>query len=74
MRVRLITQMLERGHGRRVIVSTDLATQKDMRSHGRPGYSYLIDKFLPLLRDAGLDEPTIQMLTVENPRRLLCGV
>lgn len=73
LRVKLITEMLERGHGRQVIVSTDLATQKDMRSHGRPGYSYLIDNFLPLLREAGVDEPTIQMLTVENPRRLLCG-
>jgi phosphotriesterase-related protein len=73
LRVRLITEMLERGHGRQVIVSTDLATQKDMRSYGRPGYSYLIDNFLPLLREAGLDEPTIDLLTVENPRRLLCG-
>jgi phosphotriesterase-related protein len=73
LRVKLVTEMLERGHGDRVIVSTDLATQKDMRSHGRPGYSYLIDNFLPLLREAGVDEATIQMLTVENPRRLLCG-
>jgi phosphotriesterase-related protein len=73
LRVRLITEMIARGHGRQLIVSTDLATQKDMRSSGRPGYSYLIEEFLPLLRDAGVDEPTIQMLTVENPRRLLCG-
>lgn len=73
LRVRLITEMLERGHGPQLIISTDLATQKDMRSHGRPGYSYLIAEFLPRLREAGVDEPTIQMLTVENPRRLLCG-
>ena len=73
VRVRLITEMLERGHGRQVIISTDLATQKDMRNHGRPGYSYLIEEFLPRLREAGVDEPAILMLTVENPRRLLCG-
>ena len=73
LRVRLITEMLERGHGRQLIISTDLATQKDMRNHGRPGYSYLITEFLPRLRQAGVNEPEIQMLTVENPRRLLCG-
>jgi phosphotriesterase-related protein len=73
VRVRLITEMLERGHGRQLIISTDLATQKDMRNHGRPGYSYLIEEFLPRLREAGVDEPAISMLTVENPRRLLCG-
>ena len=73
LRVRLISEMLDRGYGSQLIIATDLATQKDMRNYGRPGYSYLIGEFLPRLREAGLDESTIQMLTVENPRRLLCG-
>jgi predicted metal-dependent phosphotriesterase family hydrolase len=38
---------------------------------GTVGTLYLAERFLPALREAGVDEATLETLTVENPRRWL---
>jgi predicted metal-dependent phosphotriesterase family hydrolase len=43
----------------------------ELRSRGGRGYTYLAERFLPALSEAGLDNPTLRTLTVDNPRRWL---
>jgi phosphotriesterase-related protein len=39
--------------------------------YGGNGYVYLLERFLPRLREAGVSEAEIETITVANPRRLL---
>ncbi len=73
VRLRLVLELLGHGHGDRLILSTDLATQSRMRVRGAPGYAYLLEVFVPRMRAAGVDDATLHQILVENPRRLLTG-
>jgi hypothetical protein len=52
-------------------MSQDVGQMAELGSRGGRGYTYLAERFLPALRDAGVDEATLESLTVENPRRWL---
>jgi predicted metal-dependent phosphotriesterase family hydrolase len=73
VRIRLTTEMISRGYEKNVILSCDLATQRRMRCQGELGYSYLLESFVPRLRDAGVSEGALEQILVDNPRRLLTG-
>ena len=48
----------------------DVAKRGALKSYGGGGYGFLIESFLPLLRERGADDALIETLTRENPRRL----
>jgi predicted metal-dependent phosphotriesterase family hydrolase len=40
--------------------------------NGRPpGWARTVTVFVPMMRKAGVDEPTIRRILVDNPRRLM---
>ena len=43
----------------------------ELGCRGGRGLTYLSKYFLPSLLDAGLDEATVRLMTVENPMRWL---
>ncbi len=67
----VVLGLLEAGFADHVLLSQDVGQVAELRSRGGRGYTYVIDTFLPSLRAAGVDERTIETLTVENPRRWL---
>ena len=67
----VVLGLLEGGFTERVLLSQDVGQVTELRSRGGRGYTYLAETFLPSLRTAGVDEATIRMLTIENPRRWL---
>jgi phosphotriesterase-related protein len=69
--VRLLLELLSRGHGDRVLLSQDVCHNEQLKRYEGNGYTYLQDAFLPRLRSAGVAEAEITRMTVENPRRLL---
>jgi phosphotriesterase-related protein len=69
--VRLVCELLARGHGERVLLSQDVCHNSQLVRYGGNGYAYLANVFLPRLREAGVSEPEIEQLTVANPRRIL---
>lgn len=71
VRVRLITGMLERGLGDRVVLSLDITRRSHLRENGGYGYSYLFDRLVPQLRAAGVGDRELEQMLVENPRRIL---
>lgn len=73
VRIRLVTEMIARGFEDYLILSTDLATQRRMRCRGELGYSYLLENFIPRLRDAGVSDDMLDKILVRNPARLLTG-
>jgi phosphotriesterase-related protein len=69
--LRLVLDLAEAGFVERILLSQDVGQVAELGSRGGRGYAYLAKRFLPALRDAGVDEATLQTLTVENPRRWL---
>ena len=79
-RVRMLLALLELGYGDRIVLSHDAAffsrvTPPSWRAAHAPDWhmEHLFTGILPRLRDAGVDEATIEQLLVENPRRVLAG-
>jgi phosphotriesterase-related protein len=69
--IRLLLSLLEAGHADRVLLSQDVCHDSQVAAYEGHGYTYLADTFLPRLRAVGVDEATIETITVENPRRIL---
>ncbi len=69
--IRLLLELLERGHADRVLLSQDVCHNSQLKPYGGNGYVYLQETFLPRLREAGVPDAAIDQLTIENPRRLL---
>jgi len=70
--VRLISDMLQAGHGSRILLGMDMGPRSMWRSYGGgPGMAYLANVFLPKLRRSGLTTELIDMFTIRNPAAAL---
>ncbi len=64
----LLVQLVADGYGGKLLVSLDLARQSLLPSYGgSPGWTYLLDRFVLLLMDAGMSALDVRRLLVENP-------
>lgn len=71
-RVDFIVRLVAAGHGHQICLSGDLARRRYLVAWGgRPGYRYILERFVPQLRGAGLSTEAVGALLGENPRRLL---
>jgi predicted metal-dependent phosphotriesterase family hydrolase len=67
----VVLGLLEAGFAGQVLLSQDVGQVQELRSRGGRGYTYIDEHFEPALRDAGVDDATIRVMRVENPRRWL---
>ena len=79
-RIRTLLALLDHGYAERIVLSHDAAffsrvTPPSWRAKTVPHWHMenLSRRILPRLRHEGVNEATIQMLMVDNPRRLLSG-
>ncbi|MGI9149379.1 MAG: phosphotriesterase family protein [Chloroflexota bacterium] len=72
--VPVIVQLIRDGWARRILLSQDICHRSHFKSYGGNGYDYVLTQFLPILHAAGVDDESLHMITVDNPRRLLTGV
>jgi len=66
-----IKNLLAAGHGDRILLSHDAGWYQPGQANGgtQKPFTYLIDTFILKLRDAGVDDATIRMITQTNPVR-----
>jgi len=57
-----------------VVLSLDITRKSHMKNKGGIGYSYLFEQFLPMAKEKGLTDQSIDKMLIENPKRLLKGV
>jgi predicted metal-dependent phosphotriesterase family hydrolase len=69
--IRLLQELLSRGHADRILLSQDVCHNQQLRHYDGHGYTYIQETFLPRLREAGVSDGEIELLTVTNPRRAL---
>ena len=70
-RVAMVTALVDAGHADKLVLASDFYRRTELKAEGGPGYAKTVTRFAPLLREAGLDEATVQSFIADNPRRWL---
>jgi phosphotriesterase-related protein len=71
--IRVLVELVRRDWARQLLLSQDVCHRSHLKAYDGNGYDYLIRCFLPKLRQAGVDDEAIALMTVANPRRLVAG-
>jgi phosphotriesterase-related protein len=70
-RADLLVRLLREGWGERLVLSSDRCHRSDLRAFGGVGYGHLFTTFFDQLRARGVTEAELDLLTIENPARML---
>jgi phosphotriesterase-related protein len=70
-RARNVAELVRAGRVGQITLSMDICANSQMHAHGGHGYDHLLTTFVPLLRQAGVGDPDINTMLVDNPRRIL---
>lgn len=68
--IRLIRHMIDGGHLGQLLISLDTTNQRLSAYGGEIGLDYILNSFLPALREAGFTQEEIRTITRDNPRRV----
>ena len=71
-RADLVIGLKKRGYLDHVLLSHDQNRKPILRNYGGPGYSDIINRFVPLLREKGMNDKDIEKILVNNPAKALC--
>lgn len=71
VRAQRLARLIEMGHAEQIMLSTDTCRLSQLHAHGGRGYDYIWTDFLPLLRQQGVTQDTVDDLLVNNPRRAI---
>ena len=63
-----------RGYSKQLLLSMDITRRSHLKANGGPGYAYLVDSFLPRLRQEGIREQTITNMLNLNPDKIFAEV
>ena len=74
IQVEMITALIEAGYADNVLLASDFSQAEHLQRNGGAGYAKTVTQFVPLLREAGVDEKAIRTMTIDNPRRFLAFV
>ena len=66
-----LVALLGQGWVERLLLSSDRCYRSDLHAFGGAGYDVVFTKFFEMLRDRGVADEEIDMMTIENPRRVL---
>ncbi|AQS52784.1 hypothetical protein BW727_100391 [Jeotgalibaca dankookensis] len=67
-RLEMLKSIEKAGYTDKVFLSMDITRRSHLEYKDGLGYSFLLDSFIPLLREGGLSEGFIQKMLVHNPR------
>jgi predicted metal-dependent phosphotriesterase family hydrolase len=73
-RADLVAALVADGRSDTIFLASDLTGAEvwmNPSTHGQQGYNYLVDSFLPMLRERGVTEEQCDRMLVSNPARLL---
>ena len=70
LRVEMLKRICDEGYSHKVLLSMDITRKSNMLFKGGIGYAYLLDNFLPSLREAGVKEEDIKNMTEKNIMRI----
>ncbi|MFV0434679.1 MAG: phosphotriesterase [Leucobacter sp.] len=63
--------LVAEGWGSQLVLGGDVCQRVQLRSCGGHGYGYVVDHFLPMLAEFGVEPSALEQMMVENPARIL---
>lgn len=66
-----VAALVAEGYVERVLLSQDVCLLSHLKYQNGPGYGYLLETFVPLLRERGVTDEQIHTMLVTNPARVL---
>lgn len=66
-----LLKLLEAGYEDHLLLSEDVSRRSYLTEEGGRGYTAVLQYFLPMLRERGVDEETLDKLLCKNPARIL---
>jgi len=69
-RIADVRRIFDAGFGEHVMISNDICMKMRLHRYGGWGYDHIQTNLMPFLRKAGFTDPELQVLFVDNPRRL----
>jgi phosphotriesterase-related protein len=73
LRAQRIASLVQMGYAERILISSDTCRRTQLHANGGRGLDYVLTSFLPRLQNHGVTQPQITSMTVDSPRKLLCG-
>lgn len=70
IRMEMLRELCNRGLSDRVVLSMDITRKSHLKINGGLGYSYLLDSFIPYLKDNGIGQEHIDNMTKLNAMRI----
>ena len=70
-RVIMAMALIEAGHADKLLLSSDFYSSPSLKVNGGAGFAQTATVFGPMLVAAGLDQETLRMILVDNPKRFL---
>lgn len=70
-RASAFARLVRLGWQHKLLLSSDRCHRSDLRAFGGLGYGYVFTGFFDRLRAEGIDDKTLDTITIENPRRVL---
>ncbi len=70
-RVVILKELERRGLIHKIMLSMDITRKSHLKVFGGLSYSHLLETFVPMLRNGGLSESSIEKMLVENPKAYL---
>jgi len=69
-----VAALCKEGFAGRVLLSEDICRLEHLKYQGGKGYGYLLEIFIPMLRERGVSDEHIHMMLVDNPARAFARV
>ncbi|GAD80853.1 phosphotriesterase [Vibrio ezurae] len=66
-RIAVIDSLIRRGYADRVMLSMDITRKSHLKENGGLGFCYLIDHFVPMLLERGIQQQYIDLMLKHNP-------
>ncbi|ASB87469.1 TatD family hydrolase [Bacillus sonorensis] len=73
VRADILKKIQDKGYMHKVFLSMDITRKSQLAYKGGPGYSYLLDSFIPLLQTYGITSESIEKMLMKNPHAFMEG-
>ena len=64
-----VAALVREGFVEQVLLSEDICMLEHLKAHGGKGFGYLLEIFIPMLRERGVEQADIDMMLITNPAR-----
>ncbi len=70
-RLETLSALIKRGYVNQIVLSEDISRKSYYKSFGGLGYGYLVNQYLPKLKQLGVTDQQIDQMLIENPKNIL---